>query len=62
MGREEIRDRSGKLMYTTQQGGNKVEVRDAHGKLLGYCSHGETRDASGKLVARSEAPALLYKG
>jgi hypothetical protein len=61
MGRETIRDSHGKVLYTTQEIGNKIEVRDAHGKLLGYCSHGETRDAHGMLVARDEVPALLYE-
>lgn len=62
MSRNEVRDKSGRLLYYTQKSGNRLEVRDASGRLLGYCQNGETRDASGKLVAKGESPGLLYKG
>lgn len=62
MSRKEIKDQNGKLLYYTQQSGSRLEVRDASGRLLGYCQNGETRDASGRLVAKGESPGLLYKG
>ncbi len=59
--RNYVRDRSGKILYYTElKSSGRLEVRDKSGKLLGYCKKGETRDRSGKLVAKGETPGLLY--
>lgn len=60
--RNDVRDSSGKLLYYTVRLGDRLEVRDAGGRLLGYCQNGETRDASGRLVTKGENPGILYKG
>lgn len=61
MARNEVRDKFGGLLYDTQRIGVRLEVRDAQGRLLGYCQNGETRDAQGQLVIRGEHPDLLYR-
>ncbi len=61
MPRNEVKDRSGRLLYYTQRVGNRLEVRDAQGRLLGYCQNGETRDPQGRLVIKGEHPDLLYR-
>lgn len=58
-----VRDKSGKILYYTElKSSGRLEVRGKSGRLLGYCKKGETRDRSGKLVAKGETPGLLYQG
>lgn len=56
-----IRDSRGRMLYRTMHHMGKTRVYDSHGKLLGWCEHGQTRDAKGTLIAQSETPGLLYK-
>jgi hypothetical protein len=54
-----VRDKTGRLLYSTVFRNGRLKVRNRTGKMLGYVKNKQTRDASGRLVARGKAPALL---
>ncbi|AWM86800.1 hypothetical protein [Microvirga sp. 17 mud 1-3] len=63
MPRENIRDRHGKLMGWFEDNGvsGRIDARDASGRWLGYYDKrlDETRDASGRLLAKGNLLASL---
>jgi hypothetical protein len=55
-----IRNKLGRILFRTELQGGKLVVKNRHGRLLGFCKNGETRNPRGGLIARGEAPGLLY--
>ena len=59
--RQEVRDRSNRLLGWRQENGNRIEGRDAGGMLRGWYDprQNETRDACGRLVGKGDILAAL---
>lgn len=61
MARQDIRDRTGRLLGWRQESGNRIEGRNAGGMLRRWFDprQNETRDASGRLVSKGDILAAL---
>ena len=59
--RQDIRDRTGRLLGWRQENGNRIDGRDAGGMLRGWYDprQNETKDACGRLVGKSDILAAL---
>lgn len=64
MGKEAVRDFSGKIIAWTEEKSNgDIEVRDFYGRILGkYDAQCDvTRDFYGRIVARGDRHGMLIK-
>jgi hypothetical protein len=54
-----IRDKSGYVLYSITESGNRKVVMDKHGYVLGWMSENKTYDKHGFLIVNGESPGLL---
>ena len=62
MSQQIIRDSKGAIIYRTNTHMGVTKVYDERNVLLGWCQHGQTRNAQGTLIAQGEVPGVLVSG
>lgn len=61
MSQKIVRNSSGQIIYRTNTHMGITKVYDDRNRLLGWCQHGQTRNAQGLLIAQGEVPGILVQ-
>ncbi|WII72157.1 hypothetical protein QJS83_16970 [Bdellovibrio sp. 22V] len=59
MGKKEIKDSLGRVLYFLDEKSDRVNVLNKLGIIVGYIKGGNTYNIHGSLVAKGEAPGEL---
>ena len=58
---EAIRNEKHEIIGYRQEQGDRVQVRNKQGKLIGWTASGQTRKADGTIASFQENEGLLYR-